>query len=478
MKRRDFFRNTAITAAGATLLAPVRSLGQTSNIIFEGTHKGRKAKNIIFMVSDGMSNGTLTMANMLSERRDGRPTQWISLYQQNKVQRGLMDMASANNLVTDSSAASSSWGGGVRVNNGAVNIQPDGTLSKPILQKFKAAGKAVGCVTTVEITHATPSGFCLNGESRRDQAGFALQYLGQDFDVLMGGGEEYFSVDRREDKRDLFGEFAAKGYRVARSRDEMMRIDQEAGSQPLLGVFHTGGLPYALDRENDAELKRTTPSLAEMTGTAIRRLSNNRNGFVLQVEGGKVDWAAHANDVGALLYDQLAFDEAVSTALAFAEEDGDTLVIITTDHGNANPGLFSHRDATANFERIFTFKHTNDWILQGIDRDFNAAQVRERIAYAQGITINAEEAIRLLAHYVTDRDEDGLYNPYKLPFHDLAVIQQRSTSVGWGSMGHSADYVEVAAFGPGKELLPAFLRNTDMHQLLLEAAAVPTKYRV
>lgn len=478
MKRRDFFRNAAITAAGATLLAPVRSLGQSSDSILAGSHKGKKAKNIIFMVSDGMSAGTLNMANMLSERRDGRLSQWISMYEQNKVNRGLMDMASADNLVTDSSAASSSWGGGVRVNNGAVNIQPDGTPSKPILQKFKAAGKSVGCVTTVEITHATPSGFSLNGKSRRDQAGFALQHLELGFDVLMGGGTEYFSADRRKDKRDLFGEFAAKGYRVAQTRDALMTIDRENGEQPILGVFHTGGLPYALDRENDEHLKKTTPSLAEMTGAAIRRLSKNPNGFVMQVEGGKVDWAAHANDIGALLYDQLAFDEAVATAMAFAEEDRETLVIVTTDHGNANPGLFAHRDATANFERIFTFKHTNDWILQGIDRDFNAAQVRERIEYAQGITINAEEAIRLLAHYVTDRDEDGLYNPYKLPFHDLAVIQERSTSVGWGSMSHSADYVEVAAFGPGKELLQAFQRNTAMHDLMLEAAKVPARYRV
>lgn len=477
MKRRDFFRNSAIAAAGATVWAPIRSLGQTTSAILPGSHKGKSAKNIIFMVSDGMSIGTLSMANMLSERRDGRLSQWISLYHENKVLRGLMDMASADNLVTDSSAASSSWGGGVRVNNGAVNIQPDGTHSKPILQKFKAAGKAVGCVTTVEITHATPSGFSVNGKSRADQADFALQHLNLGFDVLMGGGMEYFSSTRRDDKRDLFGEFAAKGYRVAQSRDQLLRIDQEGGNHPLLGVFHAGALPYALDREYDEVLKASTPSLAEMTDTAIRRLSQHPNGFVMQVEGGKVDWAAHANDVGALLYDQLAFDEAVETAIKFAEADGETLVIVTTDHGNANPGLFSGSKATLNFERIFTFKHTNDWILQGIDRDFTAGQVRERIEYAQGISIKADDAIRLLAHYVTDRNEDGLYNPYKLPFYDLAVIQQEYTSVGWGSMGHSGDYVEVAAFGPGRELLQPFMRNTDMHFLMLEAANLPVKYR-
>ena len=470
MKRRNFFKNTAIAAAGATVLSPFQAVatpfrqGREARLSAAG-----RAKNIIFMVSDGMSIGTLSMANMLSERRDGKLCAWMSLYHQGLVNRGLMDTASANSLVTDSSAASSSWGGGVRVNNGVLNVAPDGSRPVPILQKFKAAGKAVGCVTSVPITHATPAGFCVNSDSRSDQPGIAEQYLGLGFDVMMGGGTEFFSADKRKDKQDLFARFAASGYQVAKTRDDRLAIDAAASAAPVLGVFHQDGLPYALDRENDVDLKKNTPSLAEMVGTAIRRLTKNPKGFVLQVEGGKVDWAAHANDVGGLLYDQLAFDEALATALAFAEADGNTLVIVTTDHGNANPGLFG---STKNFERVIGFKHTNDWVLQGIDRDFTANQVRERIEHAQGYAINANEAIRLLSHYVTDRNEDGLYNPYKLPFAELADIQRKYTAVGWASTGHSGDHVEIAAYGPGSELLKPFVRNTDMHYLMLEAAAV------
>ncbi|WP_262249052.1 alkaline phosphatase [Parapedobacter soli] len=471
MKRRDFFKNTAFATAGAAVLSPFHSIAKQFHPgVGVGSPSAADAKNIIFMVSDGMSVGTLSMANMLSERRDGKLSTWMSLYQEGLVSRGLMDTASANSLVTDSSAASSSWGGGVRVNNGSLNVAPDGSRPVPILQKFKSAGKAVGCVTTVPITHATPAGFCVNSESRSDQPGIAEQYLNLRFDVMMGAGAEFFSADKRKDKKDLFKEFAASGYQVAQTRDEMLAADTSGATAPLLGVFHQDGLPYALDREHDADLKKRTPSLAEMVGTAIRRLAKSRKGFVLQVEGGKVDWAAHANDVGGLIYDQLAFDEALAVAIAFAEADGNTLVIVTTDHGNANPGLFG---ATENFERVIDFKHTNDWVLQGIDRDFTANQVRERIEHAQGYAITANEAIRLLAHYVTDRNEDGLYNPYKLPFAELADIQRRYTSVGWGSTGHSGDHVEVAAYGPGRELLKPFVRNTDLHYLMLEAAAVP-----
>ncbi|MFB2117624.1 alkaline phosphatase [Parapedobacter sp. 2B3] len=470
MKRRDFFKNTAFAAAGAAVLSPFDSIaGAIHPGATLGSPAAGSAKNIIFMVSDGMSVGTLSMANMLSERRDGKLCSWMSLYREGLVSRGLMDTASANSLVTDSAAASSSWGGGVRVNNGSLNVAPDGSRPIPILQKFKAAGKAVGCVTSVPVTHATPAGFCVNSDSRSDQPGIAEQYLTLGFDVMMGGGTEFFSAGKRQDKQDLFAKFAAGGYQVAQTREAMLAVDAAAGTAPILGVFHQDGLPYALDRDNDATLKEKTPSLAEMVGTAIRRLAMNPNGFVLQVEGGKVDWAAHANDIGGLLYDQLAFDEALATALAFAEADGNTLVIVTTDHGNANPGLFG---STENFERVIGFRHTNDWVLQGIDRDFTANQVRERIEHAQGYAINANEAIRLLSHYVTDRNEDGLYNPYKLPFAELADIQRKYTSVGWASNGHSGDHVEIAAYGPGSDLLKPFVRNTDMHYLMLEAAAV------
>ena len=140
MKRRDFFKHTALVAGGATVLSPFHTVaGHFRRDAGVGLSMAGGARNIIFMVSDGMSVGTLSMANMLSERRDGKLCRWMSLYQEGLVTRGLMDTASANSLVTDSAAASSSWGGGVRVNNGSLNVAPDGRKPVPILQKFKAA---------------------------------------------------------------------------------------------------------------------------------------------------------------------------------------------------------------------------------------------------------------------------------------------------------------------------------------------------
>lgn len=469
MRRRNFLQNTFLTLAGGTLINPVT--GWSKTIIRDEIHgKGRKAKNIIFLVSDGMSTGTLNMANMLLQRKEGRQSNWIKLYEEQKVTRALMDTASASSLVTDSAAGSSAWGGGVRVKNGSLNVGPNGEQYQPILQKFKAAGKAVGCVTTVPVAHATPAGFCINNNKRGDMDEIVLQYLPLQFDVMMGGGIGNFMAATRKDKQDVLSLYRQKNYKVITSRNDLLQSGSFA-ENPIVGVFYDGGLPYSLDMQQDKTLSESIPTLAEMTKQAIAQLSKNKKGFVMQVEAGKVDWAAHANDIGALLYDQIAFDDAVKVAIDFAEKDKETLVIVTTDHGNANPGLFYGDKANKDFDNIQHFKHTNEWILNGINKSFTAQQVIERIEYAQGIVIKKEEAAEIVLRFQTLKEE-GVYNPYKLPYKYLGEIQRNYTSVNWGSMHHSADYVELCMYGPGSELLKPFIKNTELHFLMLQAAGV------
>ncbi len=467
MKRRSFFRNASLTLAGTGLFSQLPSIAQSNQ---KNNHfVGKRAKNIIFMVSDGMSAGTLSLANLLSQRKFGKPSAWMNLYEHELVQRALMDTASANALVTDSAAASSSWGGGVRVNNGSLNVAPNGQHHKPILQKFKDAGKAVGCVTSVPIAHATPAGFCINNNSRGDLDDISGQYLPLKFDVMLGGGKDNFLPTTRKDKRDLFGAFAQNGYTVLQNRTELLSAPF---GKPIIGAFHEGAIPYELDRSQQEKWQKDIPTLGEMTREAIKHLNRNKNGFVLQVEGGKVDWAAHANDTGALIYDQLAFDDAIQVAIDFAEKDKNTLVIMTTDHGNANPGLFSSKNE--GFDSIQHFKHTNDWILNSFNKNTTVAAAKDTFVFAQGLHLKDEEIKSILSHY-QHLNEDGLYNPRKLPFRELAQIQFNHTGIGWGSMSHSSDYVELALFGPGSELIKPLVKNTDLHYLMLRAAEVENK---
>jgi alkaline phosphatase len=464
MDRRKFLKGSALLS-GLLTLSPSELWSSKRNI--EHPHRG-KAQNIIFMVSDGMSLGTLSMADQYSRNILGKGSRWMNLYHEKKVSRALMDTASASSMVTDSAAASSAFGGGIRVKNGVLNIGTNGEKHLPIWQKFKKAGKKTGCVTTVTITHATPAGFCVNSARRNAEPQIAEMYADLEVDVLMGGGDEFFNPAKREDQKDLYSVYQKKGYRILQARTDLKNVQK---GEKVLGIFSTGALPYSIDRAHLPEFKNT-PTLAEMTQTAINQMKEHPEGFVLQVEGGKVDWAAHANDVAALIHDQLAFDEAVKTVMDFAEKDGNTLVIITTDHGNANPGTIYGSDATKNFNSISDYQYTNEYILNEIHKDYSVKNIKDWIYEGNKIVLIDDEAKHLLSFYNGLEKEDGLYNYKKLPFKFYSEIQKKHNSVGWISMDHSGDYVEVAAYGPGSEHLQPFIKNTDLNDLMLRASPV------
>lgn len=463
MDRRKFLKSSALLS-GLLSFSP-SDLWSSQ----KGTKQSAgKAKNIIFMISDGMSTGTLSMADLYSRNILGKGSNWLNLYHERKVSRALMDTASASSIVTDSAAASSAFGGGIRVKNGVLNIGANGEKHLPVWQKFKKAGRKAGCVTSVTITHATPAGFCINSERRNAEPQIAEMYAELELDVLMGGGDEFFNPEKRKDKKDLYSVYQKKGYQVLKEQTDLANIKK---GNKLLGIFNTGALPYSIDRVHLSEFKNT-PALAEMTKAAIDQMKEHPDGFVLQVEAGKVDWAAHANDISALIHDQLAFDETIKTVMDFAEKDGNTLVIITTDHGNANPGTIYGGSATNNFNSISEYKYTNEYVLNTIHKEFSAKDIKDWIYEAHKLTLNDEEAKHMMSFYNGLEKEEGLYNYKKLPFKLYSEIQKSRNSVGWISMDHSGDYVEVAAYGPGSELLKPFIKNTDLHELMLTASLV------
>jgi alkaline phosphatase len=469
MNRRKFIRNSGLFGFGTALATPV--FGQTQNQLLNSLDSNfqKSAKNIIFLVSDGMSSGTLKMADILIQQREGRKSYWMQAYADNMVKRALMDTSSADSLVTDSAAAGSAWGGGNRVPNGKLNMDAEGNKFTPILQKFKKQQKAVGCVTTVPITHATPASFCVTQPHRSMQDEIAEDYLALRFDVMLGGGSKYFKKETRKDGNDLLQKFKDAGFHVAEDKSSLNA--KKSNNQPVLGVFDEEGLPYSIDQMADSALEKAIPTLAEMTKFAIDRMKNNENGFVLQVEGGKVDWAAHANDTAAILCDQVAFDDAVKVALDFAQQDQNTLVIITTDHGNANPGLFYGKNVAESFQRVIDAKQSNEWILKEVNRSSSIQQIVERVEHASNCKLTDGEALELMG-FLKSVDPDQIYNPYRLPFADLARLQQRYTQVGWAASNHSADFVELAMYGPGSESLVPFVNNYELHDFMLAVTGV------
>jgi alkaline phosphatase len=451
-----------------TLLgASVAGLGASAFGVTTPQRRGRRPKNIIFCVADGMATSTVTMADHFLQLRDGKRSYLSTLMDRPEVVRGWQDTRSLNSVVTDSSAAASTWGCGRRIWNGQVNVFPDGTELRTLTSLMVEAGVKCGLVTTTTITHATPSGFALNCPDRGMEALLAEKYLKSGVDVLMGGGDNVFNPKTRKDGRDLYADFAKAGYTVVKTRDELMANK----AKKVLGIFTPSHLPFTVDRDNSPELQRTTPSLAELVRSATERLKGSPKGFLLQVEGGKVDHGAHANDLAAMMYDQIAFEEAVKAAIEFAEKDGETLVIVTADHATGGPALngagSSYGDSTPGLLTLANMKSSYDPIFSALGKTPSAKEVQDVIEAKLGIKLAAAEG-EGIASAIKGQSPFPLASFMSGRNGSVATILGNHSKVTWTSGNHTSDHVMVIAFGPGSEQIKGVTPNTTFFDLMTQ----------
>jgi alkaline phosphatase len=460
--RRDWLKATGLGGLAAVL-------GSERTSAQESATSAKKVRGVVFMVSDGMSPGVLTLAEAWSQLTRKRGTRWWQLINEPTAARGLMDTAAANSLVTDSAAASSAWGGGKRVNNGAINVAPDGTEITPIAAILKKQSKArIGLVTTATVTHATPAGFAASASARKNENAIAPQYLDR-VDVILGGGSGFFENKSRPDKRDLAADFTKAGYQIVSSRDELLA----ARSEKLLGTFTRGHLPFSIDRDHNEELAKRVPSLTEMATAALSRFMEGDKPFLLQVEGARIDHAAHLNDIGALLGDQLAFDDAVAAVLTMTTGREDILVVVTSDHGNSNPGLCGmgdgYAESTQRFERITRFKASHERIFTEWINLMNgdAPKLSSLIERHLQLTLKNEE-IEALFNILNRRDVIEWNHQLDKPEGLLGQITGNHTGIGWNGTTHTSDYTLVSAIGPQAERFGGMVMNTDVFGHLME----------
>ena len=426
-------------------------------------------KGVVFMVSDGMSPGVITLAEAYSQLTRERGTRWWELINHRNAARGLMDNTSANSLVTDSAAASSAWGGGQRVNNGSINFSPDNKKITPVAALLKQKSNArIGLVTTATVTHATPAGFAASVPGRGDEAEIAPQYLNR-VDVVLGGGSGYFDPKLRPDHRDLTGEFAKADYQIVNSRADLMA----ATGQKILGTFTLGHLPFSIDRDHNESIAKQVPTLSEMAIAALTRFLAADQPFLLQVEGARIDHAAHLNDIAGLLGDQLAFDDAVAAVLAKIAGRDDVLVVVTSDHGNSNPGLngtgIAYTETNACFARIADIKASHERIFTEWKATKNGGvqQLTDLIHTHLGFSPNAAEAdalLNTLSKHPIVQWSHQLENPEGL----LGQITGNHTGIGWCGTSHTSDPTLVSAIGPQSERFAGVVVNTDVFKHFME----------
>jgi alkaline phosphatase len=452
--RRDFLKAASLggLAFGA---AAVPALGATTRESADNAPR-RQAKNVIFMVSDGMGMGTLSAAVDYQKLVHQRDNQWLKLYRDLPVVRSLCETHSATGLVTDSAAAASCWGIGERVQNGSLNVTTDGRKPVTILQKMKAARKRTGLVTTATATHATPAGFVTTVSKREDQREVAFQYLERGVDVVLGGGADYFG-------ESLVAAYKKVGYAHVTDRAGLLA---PRGAGPLLGLFAKKYIPMEVDRLHRQELRAVTPTLSEMTQAALQALNGGSEGFFLMVEGGRIDHGAHANDAIGAILDQIAFDDAIATVRQFVEANPDTLLIITTDHGTG--GLQVNGVGNEDFDsKLPSYNETDRTFL----RLTQLNRSLEQIKLEAKVFKKPKEWQDLLV------DATGL--PFKpadlekvVSMKTLTEILPKYTGVGFTSQNHTGEMVEFCSYGPGSALFTPFLRNDQVHAKLLRATGL------
>lgn len=270
---------------------------------------------------------------------------------------------------------------------------------------------------------------------------------------------------QRQDKSDLVGQYRGAGYRVLNTRRDL--LGARVGG-PVLGLFADGKLPYTIDAR---EQPGGPPSLAEMSRFALETLDDTP--FFLMIEGARIDHAAHANDAAALLWDQLAFDDAVRAVLDYAEQRGDTLVVVTSDHGNSNPGLSGMGERYGGTDACFERINRANASFERLETDLEAAarrgagQVGELINKRLGVELNPGQ----IADVVAVMDE-SIDDP-----HDVLINQRKWSSIlgqalanhtglMFTSRQHTQDHVLCTSVGPGSHHFAGLRHHTEANALI------------
>ena len=437
----------------------------------------KPVKNVILMIPDGTSIGVYSAAR------------WYKIYNNmgdalhvDPYITGTVSTFSSNAPIGDSAPTTSCYMTGMPARSGNVSIYPvhdpdndlypvDSTMAyQPLATILEASkiekNKATGLVVTCEFPHATPADCAAHHYNRGNYNALAPQIAYQNLDVMFGGGNRILTDDIKQ-------HFQNKGTTLIQNdRNAMLNYNSE---NPVWALFNDRALPYDLDR--DPEI---TPSLSEMTEKAIEILSKNENGFFLMVEGSQVDWAAHGNDPVGIITEYLAFDEAVGKAIEFAKQDGETAVVILSDHGNS--GLTIGKAECKGYDKLTIeelFGEVSKYKLTaaGIEKkliDVGPENMKAEFKKHTDIDLTDDQLKSLLS---SRNYKEGNYmeiaNSPNLT-HNIVNIMNSKMCFGFTTGGHTGEEVLLAAYHPAGDVPMGHLKNTEINDYLFKVSGLET----
>ena len=465
-------------------------------------------KYVFFFLGDGMSATQTQVAEAyLTTFNGGRATEAADLLRpENRLNMstfpvmGMQTTYDAHALMTDSASSATAFACGLKTQSGVIGMDDSKTHSyKSIAQLAAEQGRRVGVISSVSLDHATPAAYYASVPSRGDMNTIARQMAASGYEFFGGGG-----LAAKEGASILASEFAAGGYTVLNSKQAILDLKTNPKSRVYCinpELQDAKAMPYAIDR-TDKGL-----SLAEMTEVAISVLKDGPRsrpgrdqGFFLAVEGGKIDWAGHANDAMANIGDTLAFDDAVGVALEFYRRyPSQTLIVVTGDHetggmsiGHAPTGYTGYYDRLLDQKMSFTavidsepFKAIKaKYAANYSNTDSNLETDSDMIALMQeafGLDYavlnpfqkeKLEDAFDQSMGKMNDNSNDEnkfLYGGYEPIIVTITHILNERASIGWTSYSHTGVPVPVYAIGQDAGRFEGFYDNTDIAKQLARA---------
>ncbi len=307
--------------------------------------KGKKVKNVILMIGDGMS-----LMHVYTAWSANRGKLWL----ENAQVTGLSKTWAVKKLVTDSGSGGTSLATGVKTVYHAVGVDPEGKPLTSLVDVAKELGKDAGMAVTCRLWDATPCDFCCHNIDRDKEEELVGDYPTSGVDFVFGGGAQKFT--NRKDGRDIFKELQKKGYHVSRTLDDFFAYDKNSR------IF---AVPYDKDTPLPDE-RGDLLARASMKGISL--MNQNKNGFFMMIEGSQLDDYGHFNQLDLLMKETLDFDQTVGEVMKWAAKDGETLVVVTADHetggltlvnGNKDEGrvecCFSTKDHSGAMVPVYAF---------------------------------------------------------------------------------------------------------------------------
>ncbi|MBS7526244.1 alkaline phosphatase [Fusibacter paucivorans] len=453
------------------------------------TWQGDAPKYVFLFIGDGMTFPQLTAASdyLGAVAYEGKKVENDPLAFMNFSVAGNATTFDSTSFCPDSASTATSISTGFKTLSGVINMDEQKTIAyETIAEKLKKQfGYKIGIISSVPLNHATPAAFYAHQPTRSNYYEIGLEMIDSGFDYF-GGGGLLVSTGKNGDQKEVLEVAKDSGYKVYNDTKSILNLSKTNDKVIAINPTLVGGaLPYELDR------KSGDLSLADFTRKGIDVLNNDR-GFFMMVEGGKIDWACHANDAKASIDDTIAFDEAVQEAIKFYNKYPDeTLIIVTGDHetggltigyaGTKYSTYLNQLDAqTMSFEayneKVDTFRAQSasfDTVLLDIQDNFGlVTEVNASATAYPNMVLSDLELSKLEKAYTLSMiDPDArnlseedylLYGGYEPLSVTITHLLNNKSGIGWTSYSHTGLPTAVYAEGVGASLFSGAYDNTDL----------------